>query len=339
MTMSGLTNVTGHADAEPSMGLLCQDPDRAATPPDRRCRVLVTAQSVAGSPAAIAMIEAAGHEVIVRQTPLPVDEAWLSGQVRDADRSERNETVQRTLRIMLESAEAAERDEHFVCSDAGIPVFFVRVGTQARFAGSVRQAITDGFANLVRTISPPLLPHVTHPLTGARGYQGKGMPIVTFDLVDDGDFVDITCSAKALGSGRWAALEIFSSPDLHAIERFVLETVLRAGSQPCPPVVIAVGIDGTFDYAAKLAKEATLRPIGTAHGEPEAAAMERRLLDAVNQTGFGPMGTGGDSSAMAVHVDYAAGHGFTPVAVAFNCWINRRTRARLYNDDRVETID
>lgn len=116
------------------------------------------------------------------------------------------------------------------------------------------------------------------------------MPIVTFDLVDDGDFVDITCSPKALGSGRCAALAIFSFPDLHTIEKFVLETVVRAGSQPCPPVVIGVG-------------------------------------------------TGGDSTAMAVHVDCAAGHGFTPVAVAFNCWINRRTRARLYNDGRVQTID
>ncbi len=259
--------------------------------------------------------------------------------LRDASRSERNETAQGTLRIMLRSAEAAERDQHFVCSDAGIPVFFVRVGAQARFDGNVRQAIVDGFDELVRTIEPPLLPHVTNPLTLERGYKGRGMPIVTFDIVDDCDFVDITCSPKALGSGRWAALEIFSFPDLHTIEKFVLETVIRAGSQPCPPVVIGVGIGGTFDYAAKMAKEATLRPIGTPHEEATVAAIERRLLDAINQTGFGPMGTGGDSTAMAVHVNYAAGHGFTPVAVAFNCWINRRTRARLYNDGRVETVE
>jgi fumarate hydratase subunit alpha len=180
---------------------------------------------------------------------------------------------------------------------------------------------------------------VTHPLTLERGHRGKGMPIVTFDLVDDCDFVDITCSPKALGSGRWAALEIFSFPDLATIERFVLETVVKAGSQPCPPVVIGVGVGGTFDYAAKMAKEATLRPIGQPHPEAMVAAMERRLVEAVNSTGFGPMGTGGDSTAMAVHVDYCAGHGFTPVAVAFNCWINRRTRARLYNDGRVETVE
>jgi fumarate hydratase subunit alpha len=151
--------------------------------------------------------------------------------------------------------------------------------------------------------------------------------------------VDITCSPKALGSGRWAALEIFSFPDLATIEKFVIDTVIKAGSQPCPPVVIGVGIGGTFDYAAKMAKEATLRPIGQKHPEALVASMEERLVEAVNLTGFGPMGTGGDSTAMAVHVDYCAGHGFTPVAVAFNCWINRRTRARLYNDGRIEIVE
>lgn len=259
--------------------------------------------------------------------------------LRSADARERNETARHTLRVMLQSAEAAQREQHFICSDAGVPVYFVKVGVQAQFAGNLRQAITEGFAELVDTIQPPLLPHVTHPLTLERGYRGKGMPIVTFDLVDDCDHVEITCSPKALGSGRWAALEIFSFPDLKTIEEFVLDTVIQAGAQPCPPVVIGVGIGGTFDYAAKMAKEATLRPIGTAHAEPMVADMERRLVQAVNQTGFGPMGTGGDSTAMAVHVDYCAGHGFTPVAVAFNCWINRRTRARLFNDGRVEILE
>lgn len=259
--------------------------------------------------------------------------------LRDADGRERNATARHTLRLMLASAEAADRQQHFVCSDAGVPVFFVRMGAQARFEGAIREAITEGFADLVARIDPPLLPHVTNPLTLERGHVGRSMPIVTFDLVDGRDDVEIICSPKALGSGRWAALEIFSFPDLATIEGFVLDTVVRAGAQPCPPVVIGVGIGGTFDYAAKMAKEATLRPIGSAHEEPAVAAMEQRLREAVNGTGFGPMGTGGDATAMAVHVNYAAGHGFTPVAVAFNCWINRRTRALLRNDGSVEILE
>ena len=253
--------------------------------------------------------------------------------------TDRHPTARHTLKIMLESAHAAQASQHFVCSDAGVPVYFVKVGTQARFSGNVREAITQGFADLVSRIQPPLLPHVTHPLTLARGYVGKGMPIITFDLVDDCDYVELICSPKALGSGRWAALQIFSFPDLATIEKFVIETVITAGAQICPPAVVGVGIGGTFDYAAKMAKEATLRPVGQRHAEPLVADMERRLMEAINMTGFGPMGTGGDSTALSVHVDYNAGHGFTPVAVAFNCWINRRTRARLYNDGRIEVLE
>jgi fumarate hydratase subunit alpha len=256
-----------------------------------------------------------------------------------AERTDSSPIAKNTLRIMVDSADAAARNNHFVCSDAGVPVYFARVGTQAQFEGDVRQAITDGFAELVATIQPPLLPHITHPLTLERGHAGKGMPITTFDLVDGSDYLDITCSPKALGSGRWAALEIFSFPNMETIERFVIDTVIKAGSQPCPPVVIGVGVGGTFDYAAKMAKEATLRPIGTRHAEPMVAEMEQRLANAINKTGFGPMGTGGDSTAMTVNVEYCSGHGFTPVAVSFNCWINRRTRARIYNDNTVVIVE
>src|SRR5690606_14537608 len=80
------------------------------------------------------------------------------------------------------------------------------------------------------------------------------------------------------------------------------------------------------------------RKIGTHHPEPMVADMEKRLLDAVNKTGFGPMGTGGDTTALAVHIDYSHGHGFVPVAVCFNCWINRRTAARIHHDNRVERL-
>lgn len=255
---------------------------------------------------------------------------------RDA---ERNPVARSTLDSMLESAELAEQTGHFVCSDSGVPVYFVKIGSRVSFDGPVRKAIQDGFADLVKTIRPPLLAHVTNPLTLERGYAGKDMPIVTFDVLDDADYVEITCSPKALGSGRWAALEIFTFPTLEEIEAYIMQVVIRAGPQHCPPVVIGVGIGGTFDYAAKMAKDAMLRPFGTVNPEPILKDMEERLLHAVNATGFGPMGTGGDSTAMAVHVNYASGHGFTPVAVCFNCWINRRRSARIFNDGRVEQYE
>lgn len=256
-----------------------------------------------------------------------------------ARESETNETARKTLNMMLTSANAAETADRYVCSDAGVPVYFVKIGTKADWNANIKSAIRDGFAHLVETIEPPLLKHVTNPLTLERGYQGKDMPIITYDLIEDADYIEITCSPKALGSGRWAAMELFTFPTLETIETFILDVAIKAGSQHCPPVVMGVGIGGTFDYCAKMAKEATLRHIGTPHPEKMVADMEQRLYEAVNALGYGPMGTGGDTTVLGVHVNYAAGHGFTPVAVAFNCWINRRSVARIHSDGRIERVE
>jgi fumarate hydratase subunit alpha len=261
------------------------------------------------------------------------------GALQRAYESESNEGARKILALMLRSALTAEATQRHVCSDAGVPVYFVKIGTAARLEGNIKQAISDGFDQLVATIDPPILKHVTNPLTNERGYKGKDMPLVSYDLVDGADYLEIICSPKALGSGRWAALEIFSFPTLDVIEKYVMDCVLKAGSQHCPPVVIGVGIGGTFDHCAKIAKLATLRPYSEANPEPAIAAMEERLLKAVNKTGFGPMGTGGDTTALAVNVEYAAGHGFTPVAVCFNCWINRRAGGRIHNDGKIEYFE
>jgi fumarate hydratase subunit alpha len=253
--------------------------------------------------------------------------------------TETHDGARQVLQMMLGSARKAEAEQRFVCSDAGVPVYHVTIGTAARLDGDIKAAIGEGFDELVATISPPLLKHVTNPLTNERGHKGRDMPIITWDVAGGADWVEILCQPKALGSGRWAALETFSFPTLAQIEDYVMRVVLQAGSQHCPPVIIGVGIGGSFDVAARIASKATMRAIGTTNPEPVLAAMEARLLRAVNATGFGPMGTGGDTTALAVHVDYASGHGYTPVAVCFNCWINRRTRARIHADGSVERFE
>lgn len=253
--------------------------------------------------------------------------------------TETQDGARQVLRMMLGSARKAEAEDRFVCSDAGVPVYHVTIGTAARLDGDIKAAISDGFDELVERISPPLLKHVTNPLTNERGYKGRDMPIITWDVAGGADWVEILCQPKALGSGRWAALETFSFPTLAQIEEYVMRVVMQAGSQHCPPVIIGVGIGGSFDVAARIASKATMRAIGTTNPEAVLAAMEQRLLRAVNATGFGPMGTGGDTTALAVHVDYASGHGYTPVAVCFNCWINRRTRARIHADGSVERFE
>ncbi len=274
------------------------------------------------------------YEAALKKVPEDTKDA-----LRRAYDAETKEVSKKTLAFMLKSAIKSEEKDHLVCSDAGIPVYFVKLGSNASLGFDIKQAISDGFDHLVETIQPPILKHVTNPLTLERGYKGKEMPITTFDVIAGADHIDIMCSPKALGSGRWAALEIFSFPSLETIETYVMDCVMKAGSQHCPPVVIGVGIGGTFDYAAKLAKEATLRPLGSLNAEPILRDMEERLTKAVNATGFGPMGTGGDTTALGVHVNYAASHGFVPVAVCFNCWINRRMGARIGADGSVSLYE
>jgi fumarate hydratase subunit alpha len=274
------------------------------------------------------------YEWAIKKIPEDTKAALASAVPRES-----NDTGRKTLTIMLKSADAAESTGGLVCSDVGIPTYSVKIGTRVQFDGPVRQAIVDGLARVMARSDPPLLKMVTNPLTHERGHAGKDMPIVSFDLIDDADYMDITCAPKAMGTGRWEAAENFVYPTLQQIEDYVLDVVLRSGSQACPPIVVGVGIGGTFDHAARIAKEAVLRPFGLENPEPILAAMEQRLLKAVNQLGFGPMGTGGDTTAMAVHINHSASHGFVPVAVALNCWINRRTRARIYGDGRVERIE
>lgn len=280
------------------------------------------------------MIHSATKELYSRALRKVPEDAKAA--LANAMKTETNETARHTLELQLRSAQLAEKKDRFVCSDSGVPVYFVKIGAKAELACDLKASIRAGYEELVETIDPPMLKHVTNPLTLERGYHGKDMPIVSYDFESGLDYVEMICSPKALGSGRWAALELFTFPSLEEIETYILDVAIKAGAQHCPPVVMGVGIGGTFDHCASLAKKQTLRPIGQTNAEPALAAMEERLFKAVNALGFGPMGTGGDTTVLGVHVDYSSGHGFTPVAVAFNCWINRRTSVKIWGDGRME---
>ena len=172
--------------------------------------------------------------------------------LRAAMADETEDTSRQALGFMLKAAEKAEQDDTFMCSDSGVPTYAVKIGTNVTFDGDIKQAIKDGFADLVETIQPPILKFVTNPLTGERSYHGKEMPLVTWDMESGADWLDITCAPSALGAGRWSALEIFSYPTLDQIEGWIMDMVVRAGSQTCPPVHVGIGIGGTIDVAAKI---------------------------------------------------------------------------------------
>lgn len=256
--------------------------------------------------------------------------------IKSAINTERNPVAIKTLELMLESATNAQINDIPICSDSGIPIYYVNLGTAVELSADPKKAIKEGFDQVVKTMEPPILPHITDPFTLQRSFEGTGIPVVNYDLLPGKDYLEIICHPKGLGSGQMAELHVFSFPSLETIREYVLQCVKKAGSQHCPPVVVGVGIGGTIDVAAKLAKKALLRPLGQSHPDEKVAAMENRLLTAVNLTGIGPMGTGGDTTAWVVHVEVSAGHGFIPVAVCYDCWMARVKKARIYNDSRIE---
>ena len=143
--------------------------------------------------------------------------------------------------------------------------------------------------------------------------------------VVDGDKVKITIAPKGFGSENMSAIAMLKPSDgLHGVKRFVLETVRRAGSNPCPPIIVGVGIGGTFDRAALLAKRALLRPIDTKNPDEYYAALEDELLFAINALDIGPQGFGGATTALGVNIETAPTHiAGLPVAVNINCHVTR----------------
>jgi tartrate/fumarate subfamily iron-sulfur-dependent hydro-lyase alpha chain len=122
-----------------------------------------------------------------------------------------------------------------------------------------------------------------------------------------------------------------------AIKRFVLDSVVDAGGKPCPPGIVGVGIGGSADLAVQLAKQAIARPVGTHNDDPHVAALERELFGLLNETGIGPMGLGGDTTVLAVHVEQAHTHiTLNPVAVNYQCWAARRASAHIHSNGSVD---
>ncbi len=145
---------------------------------------------------------------------------------------------------------------------------------------------------------------------------------------------------KGAGSENMSALAMLTpAQGLKGIKEFVLNTVLNAGSNPCPPTVLGVGIGGSADIAVKIAKEALLRPINQRSSDPDVAKLEIELHEALNDLGIGPMGLGGKTTVLGVNVEYAYCHTATlPCAVNVQCWADRRATARVYEDGQVEII-
>jgi fumarate hydratase subunit alpha len=249
--------------------------------------------------------------------------------LRDAAAREQSDLGRQTLQHIIRNYEVAAVEQLPVCQDSGLTVVHLEVGQDVHWVGGgVTAAIHDGIregtrgAYLRSSVSAdPLL----------RRNTGDNAPgIIHVDLVA-GDRVKVTVASKGFGSENMSALRMLIPSDgLEAVKRFVVDTVDRAGANSCPPVIVGVGVGGTFEMAALLAKKAVLRPIDQRSDRADLREMEAELLERINALGIGPQGFGGIVTALAVNLEVYPTHiAGLPVAVNIGCHSNRRASAEL----------
>jgi fumarate hydratase subunit alpha len=250
----------------------------------------------------------------------------LSEDVETAfDRAMETETApaaKEVIGLLKENARIAREERIPLCQDTGIAVFFVEVGQDLRIkSGFLTDAINEGVRKGYK--EGYLRKSVVDPLT--RKNTGDNTPAVIYAEVVPGDTLRISFMPKGAGSENMSAIRMLRPTEgVEGIKAFVLECVRKAGANPCPPIVIGVGIGGTFEKAAQLSKKALLRYIGSPNPKLELARLEEDLLKAVNRTGIGPEGLGGKITAMAVHIETFPCHiASLPVAVNINCHATR----------------
>ena len=232
------------------------------------------------------------------------------------------------LGLLWDNMELAGARELPICQDTGMACVFVELGQQVHIEGDFEQAVHEGVRRgygegyLRKSI-------VADPLR--RVNTGDNTPAaITLRLVP-GDGCTITVVPKGFGSENMSRLAMLKPADgVEGVVRFVVETVRLAGPNPCPPIVLGVGVGGSFDKVAALAKHALLRPIGQPHPDPFYAALEARLLEEVNALGIGPQGFGGKTTCLGLAIEQAPSHvAGLPVAVNVSCHVTRRATARL----------
>ncbi len=267
---------------------------------------------------------------------LPED---LKEVLKRAYMEETSEIGKTQLGIILENVALAEKYQAPVCQDTGIIFFYVRAGADVKGLNTIEAALLKATRRATREI--PLRPNAVDPLTqkNSGDNTGRFVPYVEWEIIA-GDSLELTVMPKGGGSENVSVLGmLLPGEGLKALKKFVVEAVIKAGAQPCPPTILGVAIGGGADVAVKLAKKALLRPLNEPNPNPELAKLEEELLEAVNMTGIGPMGLGGKTTALRVHVEYAFRHPASfPVAAAFNCWAARKASARIYSDGMVQYL-
>ena len=276
----------------------------------------ITAQAITDAVAALC---------IQANTRLPAD---VQAALDKARKSEPWPLARTTLDLLWSNLDAARQENLPICQDTGMACVFVELGTEVQIEGSFEAAIHEGVRRgygegyLRKSI-------VADPLR--RGNTGDNTPAaITVHLVD-GDGCKITVAPKGFGSENMSQIKMLKPADgVEGFKKFVLDTVAAAGSNPCPPIVLGIGVGGSFDKVAYLAKKALLRPLDKPNPDPFYAALEAELLEEINRLGIGPQGFGGRTTCLGLAIEQMPTHvAGLPAAVNVSCHVTRRATAEL----------
>ncbi|NLS75847.1 MAG: fumarate hydratase [Chloroflexi bacterium] len=240
--------------------------------------------------------------------------------LRQARETEESPVGQGVLDMLLRNAEIAAQGEYPLCQDTGLAVVFVELGQEVHVVGGdlnaaieagVRQGYAEGYLRKSAVARP----------FSARINTGDNTPAIIHVTIVPGDRVRLLVAPKGGGSENMSYLRVLPpAKGRQGVIDFVVESVDQSGGNPCPPVVVGVGVGGTVEQTMLLAKRALMRPLGQPHPDPEVAELERDILERVNRLGIGPLGLGGTSTALAVHAETFPCHiASLPVAVNLQC--------------------
>lgn len=252
------------------------------------------------------------------ETNIIADEDVLTS-FRERLETETSPVGREVLKTLIENARIAREERLPICQDTGMAVVFLEIGQDVHLAGgdletAVNEGVRKGYREgyLRKSV-------VGHPV--ARGNTGDNAPAVIHTRIVPGDGVKITVAPKGFGSENMSFVKMCTpTAGYEGAKQFVVECVKKAGGNPCPPIVVGVGIGGTFEKAALMAKEALTRKLGERSPEPAMAKLEAELLELINRTGIGPQGLGGSTTALAVHANHFPTHiAGMPVAVNICC--------------------
>ncbi|MBR4907051.1 MAG: fumarate hydratase [Clostridia bacterium] len=265
------------------------------------------------------LTDAVARLAIEANCVLPCD---IKKRIEDARANEPWETAQGILDKIIENYGIAEANTVPICQDTGVCCVFLKIGQDVHIEGDLRAAIDEGVKRgygegyLRKSV-------VKDPLR--RVNTGDNTPAMLYTELVPGDKVEITVAPKGFGSENMSRLAMLKPSDsVEGVKAFILKTVEEAGPNPCPPVVVGVGIGGTFDKAAYLAKKALMRSTDERNADPYYADLEAELLNKINALGVGPQGFGGRTTALAVNIEWMPTHiAGLPVAVNINCHVTR----------------